>query len=280
MGLKEDIRNKVRLTRDTVILETSTLGSGSVDLGSAYLLLSIETDIPCRFRLYDTLESLENATEISRLHTNTNVPGGISLVGDFNMPVAGAYSIDPTLYGVVPITSYYRVSASLGQYPTVKLARYLLEDKTVSQANRKTLNLITGSLTVGQRISGSISSVSIPRTYLFVSASSTNPNGIVRLRLYTKRESISNQAEVTRSFATESVDNNLLIDAILSASSTTYFSPKIVGANLQNIQGSLATVTANSINGLNEMYYVFENIQSSVSPLNTTASLHLFSLED
>ena len=282
MGLKEYIRSGASLKRSTVTIQTDITGSGSVNLGSSYILLNIETDVPCRFRLYDTSASLYDSTETARQFGDTNVASGIALVGDFSMSAAGTYTIDPVLYGVIQTaSSYYRVDGVTGpQYPSINLTKYLLEDVNPSVNNRKTINLITGSLTVGQLVSGSISNAEIPRTYLFVSASSTNSNGVVRLRMYSTKSPLQDTAEVNRSFATESYSRSLLIDAILSGSRTTYFSPKIIGANLQNLTDDLSVLKGTSLLGYNEIYYILENLNSTVTPLATTASLHLFSLED
>jgi hypothetical protein len=57
MGLKEYIRLGAQLTRDTITTQTTVVGSGSVELGSAYALLSIQTNFPCRLRLAAALSA-------------------------------------------------------------------------------------------------------------------------------------------------------------------------------------------------------------------------------
>lgn len=288
MGLEQYIRAGAKLERSDVSLTTMENGSGSVDLGSAYVLISVSTTAPCRLRLYDNSQSLADATERTRGFGNTNVPAQIALVGDFSMSAAGTYTIDPVVYGLTQNAadklSYYRVeNTQSGQYPIINFNRYLMEVPAVSIANRLTLPQITASLAPGQIISGTLSSVNVPRTYLLVSASVSGSVARTRLRLYTTSDSFSNITEISRSFATESNNNSkLIVDAILSASQTTYFVPKLVGANLQTMGTDLNSIRVDraAIMGLNELYYVIQNASSSGGTISTTASLHVFALED
>lgn len=289
MGLEQYIRAGANLTRDDIILQTTPSGSGSVDLGSAYVLLSISTNAPCRLRLYDNSQSLENSGEIRRAFGNTSVSASTALIGDFSMSVAGAYTIDPVMYGVVERAAskltHYRVnSTQSGVYPTITFTRYLLEDPTISTASRVTMPQITGSILPGRLVSGTLTSTTlIPRTYLLVSASLSGSSTRARLRLYTTNESLTNLTELSRSFATESSNTSkLIVDAIMSGSETTYFVPKIIGANLQTMGTNLNTIRRDqvAIMGNNQLYYVLENPNSTGGAIPITASLHVFSLED
>jgi hypothetical protein len=288
MGLEEYIRAGAKLERSIVNLATTIVGSGSVDLGSAYLLLNISTTQPCRFRLYDNSQSLADSTERTRAFGNTNIANSVALVGDFSMSVAGTYPIDPSLYGIVQDASsklsYYRVeNTQSGQYPEISFTRYLMEVPTISTANRVTFPSITASLNAQQLISGTLSSAGIPRTYLLVSASVSGSSTRTRLRLYSTSEALSNIVEVSRSFATESAANSkLIVDAVLSGSQLTYFVPKIAGANLQTMGTDLNTIRTNrtAIMGNNELYFIMQNMATSAGTVSTTASIHVFALED
>jgi hypothetical protein len=288
MGLEEYIKAGAVLQRGTVTLTPSINGSGSINLGSVYTLLSISTTGQCRLRLYDNSQSLENVGERTRQFGNTNVSASVALVGDFSMSIAGTYTTDPALYGYVADTisglSYYRIeNTQSGQPPTINFTRYVMEVPAVSTANRVNVPVITGSLAPNQIISGTLSSPSVPRTYLLISASVSGSLTRGRLRLYSTSTSLTNTTEISRSFATESSNTSrLIVDAILSGSETTYFVPKIVGANLQTIGSDLNAVRTNrsAIMGLNEMYYILQNMSSSGGTVPISASLHVFSLED
>jgi hypothetical protein len=69
---------------------------------------------------------------------------------------------------------------------------------------------------------------------------------------------------------------------ILSGSETTYFTPKIIGANLQTMGTDLNAIRTDrvAIVGLNELYYVIQNPNTSGPILPISASIHVFSLED
>lgn len=290
MGLEQYIKAGANLERGVVTLTTDNIGSGSIDLGSVYAVLNIATDAPCRLRLYDNSQSLANAGERIRAFGNTSVSASVALIGDFSMSVAGTYTVDPALYGMVENASskltYYRVeNTQSGIYPKIEITRYLMEVPTISTANRVALPLITGSLapvgSAGNLISGTL--LNVPRTYLLISASVSGSLTRTRLRLYTTNESLTNQAELSRSFASESANNSkLIVDAILSGSEITYFVPKIFGANLQTMGTNLNTIRTNraAIMGNQEMYYVLQNMSSSGGAVRTTASLHVFALED
>ena len=288
MGLSEYIRASMKLTRDNITLQTDSIKSGSVQLGSVYTLLSITTDVPCRLRIYDVSQSRDNSVEANRLFGNTNIPDSIALIGDFSMSSAGTYTIDPVVYGATsrPIDklAYYRIdNVNTAPYPTIKFNRYLLEDSTLSTANRKNLPVITASLAVNGLVSGTLVDSQIPRTYLLISASLSGSNSTARLRLYTTNEALSNLVEISRSFAVEPTTNSkLIVDMILSSSVTTYFIPKIVGANLQTMGTDLNAMrtNTNSIMGNNELYYILQNNATTGGTVPISASVHVFSLED
>lgn len=288
MGLEQYIRAGASLQRGSVSLTTDSIGSGSVNLGSVYTLLNISTDSPCRLRLYDNSQSLENRGEIVRPFGNTNVSASVALVADISMSAPGNYTLDPALYGTVLDTvnklTYYRVeNTQSGTFPTLNFTRYLMEVPEVSSANRVTLPVIAGLVEPGKILSGTLDSTAIPRTYLLVSASISGSSNRARLRLYSTNESLTNQTELSRSFATESSNNSkLIVDLIISGSETTHFVPKIVGANLQTMGTDLNAIRASqaAIMGLNQLYYVLQHPDVSGTPIQVSASIHVFSLED
>jgi hypothetical protein len=282
MGLKEYIRLGVKLARQSTTTQTDNIGSGSVELGSAYALLSIQTNFPCRLRLYDTVDSLTNSGEQSRNFGNTNISSSVALIGDFTMS-AGTYTIDPVMYGVVNPSNtkltYYRIdNTGSGQYPNLTFNTYLLEDSAVSTSNRVSLPNITGSLSAGDIISGSVVDTGIPKTYLLVSASLNATATAARVRLYSTPTSINDTTEKNRGFVTESQMSTLIVDAIITGSETTYFIPKIIGANLSDMGTTLNALTTPK--GTNELYYIFQSTANSGGAQNMTASFHVLSVED
>jgi hypothetical protein len=287
MGLAEYIREGARLERQVITLQGNISGSGSIDLGSAYILLSLNTTSPCRLRLYDNSASLVNTGERNRVFGNTSISASTALIGDFSMSRAGLFTVDPALYGVVQNTSnkltYWRMdNTGSGIPPTIQVTRYLLEDPAFLISSRKTLPAITANLAPNQIVSGTISDTNIPTTYLLVSMSLGNSSHVARLRLYNNTSSFSNLSEVSRSFSTESIASSLIVDAIVSGSETTYFVPKIIGANIQNLGNDLNVIRSNFslIPGYNELYYILQNVSSSGGTVGISASVHVFSLED
>lgn len=291
MGLEQYIRDGAKLQRNNISLTTTEDGSGSVNLGSAYVLMNISTTAPCRLRLYDNLSSLQNIEENARGFNDTNISPSVALVGDFSMSAAGTYTIDPVVYGIVENTAqkltYYQVNnTQSGAYPVISFTRYLMEDSVISIANRVTLPPISAALAPTEIASGTLYNVDIPRTYLLVSASVsslTGPSVLARVRLYMTSESLNNATEKSRPFSTEpAVDTKLIVDAFVSSSETTYFIPKIAGANLQTIGTSLSLIKRNqtAMMGVNQIYYILENPNTTGGTVSTTASIHVFSLED
>lgn len=288
MGLAEHIRAGAALARELVTVSTDVTGSGSINLGSTYILLGMQSNVPCRIRLYDNIFSRDTVSEISRSFGNTSIPANIALVADVTMSQANTYyTLDPVLYGCVATASnkltYYRIDGiSSPPYPQITFNRYLLEDSTVGTELRKTLIPIQRSVTTNAYVTGTLADVEIPRTYLLVSASVSGSNIITRLRLYNSTGSFNNSTEVSRSFSVEpSSSAGLIMDALLSGSETTYFVPKIVGANLQLMGTNLKLIqrTPSLIMGNNELYYILENKSVSPGTVSVTASLHVFELE-
>jgi hypothetical protein len=286
MGLKEQLKAGASLKRNTISF-IDLVGSGSVSLGSGYAILNVQTSIPCRLRLYDSQASRDNAGEIIRPLGDTNISSSVALIGDFSMSSAGTYTVDPILYGL-PDTAdtFYRVIPS---GPTITITSFLFDDGNYPPTpntfytldNKRTLPEITGSLTSGSVFSGTIADSDIPKTYLLVSASLSTAAQHVRLRLYSTGSSISDAAELVRPFASEPQSSvQLIADMILSSSQVTYFSPKIVGANLETMGSNLILLRGDqtAIAGKNELYYVLENKLTGAS--NVTASVHVYSLED
>lgn len=202
------------------------------------------------------------------------------------------YTIDPITYGVTVNPgnqlSYYRVENAVSP-PVIQLTTYLLEDRRITAdpnssyplENRRTLPVIQASLAANATASGILANSSIPVTYLLVSASLSDSSHFARLRLYNTSASLTDTAERARQFENEpSASTGLIADMILTGSETTYFVPKIIGANLNNMGSNLILAYADrgKTDGDNELYYHLEN--KGAAPASITASLHVYTLED
>jgi len=291
MGLKEITQVGARLSRE-VITVSDTNTSGSILLGPTYGILNIQVSDGCRLRLYDNLESLQDSTEIARQYGNRNIPNNIALIGDFTMSLAGSYTIDPMLYGHAHNSSntYYRINKNTATPTRISITRFLLEDPSIqaqpgttySVNNRRSIVNFNGNLSGGQITSGTLSDNSIPNTYLLISASLNDPSHFARLRLYSTSSTIYDNTEKLRPFSTEpSREARLIIDMVLSGSTPIYFSPKIVGANLQKLKTDLNELRLNRENifGTNEMYYFLENLNTG-GAVPLSASIYVYSLEE
>jgi len=284
MGLAEQIRAGAVLTRETITVPFNETGEAS--FGSAYAILAISTDKVCRIRLYDNESSRDNAGEIVRPFDSSNISASVALVGDFVISGSGRQYVDPVVYAMADSYStpytYYRISDYAGSYPVVvSVTRYLLEDNTLeNNIGRDTITVPTAtSLGASAMVSGTVDPC--PRTFLLVSASVATTTEPARIRLYSKLTAIDNQAEKDRTFdQPASASAFLIVDAILTGSEVTYFSPKIIGANLNTMGTDLNITRQNNtlIEGTSEIYYILENLGTSTQTIDV--SIHTYSLED
>lgn len=289
MGLAEQRRAGADLSRNTTLF-TNVVGSGSVDLNASYAILSIQTTTPCRLRLYENQTSLNDSGELTRSFGDTNIASNVALVGDFSMSAPGKYTTDPVLYGLSEdsTNTFYRVEPNLPA--TITLNTYTLEDSAVPVGgliytinNRRTIPGVSASLAPTSKVTGSInSSITIPKTYMIVSASFESNEAEARIRFYSDPSALNNPTEVSRSFGVEPPSASyLLLDVAFTGSDLHYFKPKIIGANLSTMGNNLRTIVTNrtAIEGTSGIYYILENIDA-VTTTSATASFHVYSLED
>jgi hypothetical protein len=282
MGLLQQINAGAILDRESISFAVNAIGSGSIEIGSAAILLNISNSQPCRLRLYDDVASRDNVTEISRPFTSSFVEQNIALVADVSMSSIGNYPIDPALYSVSQDKNlYYRID-EVGNTPTITIRKFLLEDDRIilPLPNKRTIDTITATLDAGELDSGSIGAIEIPKVFILVSAS-LDAGDFGRIRLYNKFSSIEDESEKSRPFSSEpSASTGLIVDAIITGSvgsGILHFSPKIIGANLNNLQSDLLS---SQVDGQSEIYYILENVNTSGGPVTITTSLHLFAIED
>jgi hypothetical protein len=282
MGLLEQLNADAILDRQSIQFTVDSIGYGYVEVGSAAILLNIANSQPCRLRFYDDAASRDDVEEINRAFITSSVGQNISLVADLSMSAVGTYPLDPALYSVSEDKNlYYRID-QVGNTPVIRLTTFLLEDDSVvlPTPSKRTLDPITATLDAGELDSGSIDGATIPKIFILVSAS-LDDGSFGRLRLYNKLSSINDSTEKSRPFVTEpSASTGLIVDAVITGSvgsGILNFSPKIIGANLNNLQTDLLS---SQVDGENEIYYILQNVNSSGGPVTITTSIHLFAIED
>lgn len=290
MGLKEHLNAGANLNRGSINIVDVT-GAGTVALGGTYGILSIQTNQPCRLRLYDNQSSRDNATETNRaFNGTTNVSSSIALVGDFSMSAANTFTIDPMIFGHPHDgqNTYYRAEPAGAQ---ITINRYLLENFTVQPDpnspynvnNRRAITITpTASLNALQIYGDYIDSITIPKTYLLISASLSNAS-VARLRLYSTPDALNDTTEKNRTFSVEPSESvHLISDVYLTGSSTVYFTPKVIGANLETAELDLPSLvnSQNDLRGQSKLYYYLQNASSSGLPQTPTVNLYVYSLQD
>ena len=266
-------------------------GSGSVSFGSAYAILAIQTDTPTRLRLYENEASRDDVTEIARSFGDANIQDNIALIGDFSMSLAGVNNTaDPVLYAVTHTGSltHYRTTP-VAPSARITITSFTLEDENIVPGadpaytlnNRRNLPELTATVSSTGYASGSVDAPEVPRTYLLVSASLSGSDNVGRIRLYSIDSPLTDPAEVSRSFEDEpAADSYLIADVVISGSETLYFTPKIIGANLDTMGTDLSVLAGDRvlIDGQSEIHYILENQTGTTSEIS--ASFNIFSLED
>lgn len=275
MGLKEQLNAGATALQRQKISFTVT-GSiprytGSVNLGRTFIVTNAQTTSPCRVRLYGNAASRNDPAELLRPYNSQSISGSTALIADINLDNINSFNFAPPLFGAnldnsVGTSIYYTVDT--GSVPfsgsnAISFTRFVLEDSTVAGLpgvnTRKTL-LITGSISTGQTLTGSIQS---PKTYLLLEAiPSVSP---IRLRLYADATYRDNPVEISRPFTTEpTASSGVIADMYLDVTETSSLTPVVVGRNAETTPASVTyfSLTNNSV-------------ASAVS-----ASLYIFSLED
>jgi hypothetical protein len=283
MGLSEQLREGAVLERITIPFEIE--GTGSLELGAAYVILGIQVDSSCRIRLYDNESSVSDFAESIREYEDLPFSTDIALIGDISMSVAGNYTLDPALYSVPEDTNTYHTYYRVSDPVTGSIEVYKLEDEEIQAnidnahykfSNRRILEFDGGKNTL---IAGTDVTA---RTYLLIDAA---PNEDCRLRIYAKQASLNDQAEQDRPFdIVPQAEVILIADMLLESGSQTKFFPKLIGANLQTLPTNLETIRLSrpAINSFSEIYYRLEPQDpfGPIEPSDISVSMNIFALED
>jgi hypothetical protein len=285
MGLNEQIlAGATALKRETVIIpiqSASTQYSGSIDMGRAVTITSVQASKRCRIRFYGNSASIYDGTEKARPFISQSITAtDIGLITDINLDTEALFNLAPPVFGVNldnPVSSniYYTIDSSSGYNldsgDRITVTRFLMEDPAVSNlagvTTRTTMIISASALASGSHRTGSISS---PKTYLLYAVEPTVAP--VRLRLYTSQSYRDSVTEISRSFGTEpSSGSGLIADIYMEDVSQTPMIPILVGRNDNDL------LNPSLLNASSETYYTITNGSGTGT---FSASAYLFSLED
>lgn len=285
MGLKEQINaGSTNIRRETVQLSVSGDSpryTGSFTLGSAFVLLSVQSPKPCRLRLYGDINSRNNAGELIRPFTSQSIlSSSVSLIADIDLNTTDIYNLTPSPFGLnldnpVSRSIYYTIDTSSltpfgGGTNTLTFTRFSLEDQEVTNlpgiVSRDTYTINATNLASNTSVTGSFTT---PRTYLLYGfSSSINP---VRLQLYTREDYRDNPIEAVRPFTTEpNSGSGLIADIYCTESGSLPISPVLLGRNDDDL---------NVVQDANDVTY-YRLYNATNGTYNFTISLKMFSLED
>lgn len=274
MGLREQALAGAAHRRKTTELSTSagTIISGSVNLNRTYMLLSIEATVPGRLRIYTDSSSRDTTTEKNRTFETKSTGNSIGLITDVTFS-AGIHYFDGGVFGMSLDTgsynSYYTVETSNSLANTIKLQTFTLEDTidanpatNYTVANRRLFTISSsGVIGANSRVIGQISSSTLPKTFLLVTASVNVTES--RIRLYGVNTSSISVSEVTRAWGTDPESSSALIADINFDSYYNVLSPMVFGLNYS---------------GSNELGYIIDNLVGTTRTISS--SIMLYSLED
>lgn len=255
MSLIGQIQSGAIFVRNTVTLP---VGSGSTTMfGSGYILLDITSVGETRTRLYSDSASVQ----IDNLRTTAsfNVSASVGLSLDTYIPTASKLIFDPPIVATTfsGSTTFYNVSGS-----GVTLTYYPIES---IYATRQELTVYATSLPVGTSVQGNLTS---PKSFIILSASASTSQS--RLRLYSRDITTIPSTELTRVYGAAIADDaSLIVDMIFDSASYAYkLSPVLQAYNLTSYN-----------NPENLVGYRIENISSTSTISNVTASLYIYPIE-
>jgi hypothetical protein len=256
MGLIEQIQSGAAFTRNTVTLP---IGSGSsTAFGNSYILLDVTSTGQSRVRLYS--DSASVAIDSPRSTASFDYSASVGLNLDTYLDGASKLTFDPPIIATTfsASTTFYNVSGS-----GVIITYYPIESQ---YATRQQLTFYATSLVTGSYAYGNVTS---PKSFIILSASCNTSQS--RLRLYSRDINLVPPSELARSFGTALSDGSYLIaDMVFDSASYAYkVSPVLQAYNL-------TTYTE----GSNFVGYRIDNISTTSSIANVTASLYIYSVED
>lgn len=256
MGLREFVISGSKLSR---LQTTVAAGTGSVDLGYSYILLSLSATAACRVRLYSDSSSI--SVDVARPTSSFIIDPSVGLTLDAEL-TAGTSSIlfAPPIIGTTFTSSltWYNIT-TLGT--NVTLNYYPIELNNTS--SRTTLRISESAVVTGSARAGTIT---VPNGYIILNGSATTES---RLRLYSNTDTIVSP-ELDRSFGDAPAEGSRLVADMMF--DTGSFNFKLVPL-LQAF-----VLSPSYLEGDNQMGYLINNI-SATSTINTTASFTIYPIE-
>lgn len=256
MGLRELVISGSKLARAQT---TIAAGTGSVDMGYTYILLSVSADAPCRVRLYSDSSSI--SIDESRPSSSFDIDSRVGLTLDAGLDaVTSSFTFTPPIIGTTFTSSqtWYNITnpgtnVTFGYYPIE------LNDT----ASRTTITIMENGVVTSSVRTGI---VTVPNGYLFLSGYTTTES---RVRLYSNTETAS-AAEQNRAFGDIPLEGtNLVADMLLDTASFTFKISPILQAFV---------LSPSYLSGDNQMRYLVNNISSTPS-VNITASFTIYPIE-
>lgn len=260
-----------QFTRTTTTLTKfsgdSIVSKSLQDMGGAFILLSAQSEFPCRLRLYSNEAS--RTIDANRPLGNFNLTQSVALVADifltgssprliFNPPIIGNTFSGGQLY--------YHLSGSSAPIINVILESYPI--KPIADSTEGDIGIIISASAVPTTGNGVSGSIDTPKSFLILSASATSES---RLRLYSRPHTEIPTAEMARAFDTEPQSGSLLIaDLMFDSASFQY--------PLVPILEAYTWTATNYAVGSGQLGYILQN--RSAGTTDITASIYAYRLED
>lgn len=260
MGIFEQVQSGSIFTRATTTITNTPISSSTTAFGGTYILLSVEVNNTCRIRLYS--DSASVGIDDARLTSSLNISESVGLVLDTFVTTPTKLYFDPPIFGTAFLNdeTWYNIS---GSSVSATFTYYPIESAI---ATREGLQINASSLPPGTSQQGSITS---PKAFLILSASCNNSE--TRLRLYSKDISEVPVGEIGREFGDPpTTQSRLISDMVFDSASYAYkLTPILQAYNLDTYEVGERSVS-----------YILENLSTSTTKNNITASLYVYSIED
>lgn len=256
MGLRELVISGSKLARAQT---TIAAGTGSVDMGYTYILLSVSADAPCRVRLYSDSSSI--SIDESRPSSSFDIDSRVGLTLDTGLDaLTSSFTFAPPIIGTTFTSSqtWYNIT---NPGTNVTLGYYPIELNDTS--SRTTITIMEDGVDTGSARPGTLT---VPNGYLLLSGYTTTES---RVRLYSNTDEIIG-AELNRVFGEAPAEGSKLVaDMMLDTASFTFKISPILQAFV---------LSPSYLSGDNQMGYLLNNISST--PLaDITASFTIYPIE-
>jgi len=262
MGIFELAQSGSNLTRKLVSISSSPATGKTTGFGTSYILLGVQTQGPCRIRLYSDSASVD--IDNSRPTSSFDINPSVGLVLDteltgsvtrliFNPPIIGT-----TFSGS---ETWHNISSSAAQ--TATFTAYPIE---FAEFPSRTILTFSGS-NIDTGSTGVEGNITSPKGFLILSGSADTGS---RLRLYSRPIDQVPLVEKVRAFGENPITGSSIIaDMAFDSASFSYkLSPSLEAYNLESYS-----------NGNNLVGFILQN-QSTTNGATITASLLIYPTEN